>query len=234
LEALQIFINIANSDKICYNYYNKNEEKNMKRAFTTAEVLITLMVLGIIGAILIPSLINSAPDKDLAKFRKAYNTIQKAVTQLTNTGIIYPNGNFNYFPADVSTSADKTVYFCKQFADQLTTSGEVDCSSTTAATTSNIAYVDSASLDTMDGYCTKRTDDNYAFKTPDNIVWWGMNDDFSTSVKSGGIETSYVILCFDVNNSDSDVEPFSFGIRADGKVLPGKRAQEWLEKEKIR
>ncbi len=206
----------------------------MKKAFTTAEMLITLGVLGVIIAILIPSLISTTPDKNLAKFRKAYNTIQKTVSQLTNTGTIYPNGNFNYFPPSVTTSADKTSYFCKQFADQLTISGSVDCAAATAATTSTITYVNAASLTTMDTYCTKRTSSNYAFKTSDNIVWWGVNNDFSTSVKTGGIETSYVILCFDVDNADSAVAPFSFGIRADGKVLPGARAQEWLEKEKAR
>ncbi len=206
----------------------------MKRAFTTAEMLITLMVLGIIAAILIPSLMNAAPDKNLAKFRKAYNTVQKVITQLTNNGLIYPKGTFNSFPVSITTSADKTSYFCKQFADQLTVSGSVNCTSTSAATTSHLTYTNSASLTTMDTYCTKRTSNNYAFKTADNIVWWGMYDDFSTSVINSGIETSYVVLCFDVDTADDEIEPFSFGIRADGKVLPGARAQEWLEKEKIK
>ena len=47
------------------------------------------------------------------------------------------------------------------------------------------------------------------------------------------IDTAYrckKVFCMDVDGIDSGEEPFGYGIRADGKILLGKRAQEWLNK----
>ena len=54
-----------------------------------------------------------------------------------------------------------------------------------------------------------------------------------------GNDTAYKIFCVDVDGIPSNVTdtncvnecPFGYGIRADGKMLFGARAQQWLEKE---
>ena len=93
--------------------------------------------------------------------------------------------------------------------------------------------------------------------TPDNIVYYkvGSNNLGSTSYgvrifagsdkpnirDKNGFDIAYKIFCMDVDgfneakgseNCDdvNDVCPFGYGIRADGKIILGARAQEWLEK----
>ena len=57
-----------------------------------------------------------------------------------------------------------------------------------------------------------------------------------------GFDIAYKIFCMDVDGFDEtngsencddvkDVCPFGYGIRADGKILNGERADEWLEKD---
>ena len=57
-----------------------------------------------------------------------------------------------------------------------------------------------------------------------------------------GFDIAYKIYCIDVDGWDEtkgstdcddikDVCPFGYGIRTDGKILTGKRADEWLEKD---
>jgi len=57
----------------------KSNFKN-KKGFTLAEVLITLVIVGVIAAMTIPTLINKYKDEELkSQFRKAYSTITQAI-----------------------------------------------------------------------------------------------------------------------------------------------------------
>ena len=52
-----------------------------KIAFTLAEVLLTLTIVGVISAITVPALVNSTEEKNLiSRAQKAYNTLQNAIT----------------------------------------------------------------------------------------------------------------------------------------------------------
>ena len=46
-----------------------------------------------------------------------------------------------------------------------------------------------------------------------------------------GMDRMYKIFCFDIDNPGEGEDPFGYGIRADGKILTGKRADEWLERD---
>ena len=71
-----------------------------------------------------------------------------------------------------------------------------------------------------------------------NRIFNSNNKYFSDSY---GFDTAYKIYCIDIDGFPSDgnikcddikdVCPFGYGIRADGKILNGVRADEWLEKE---
>ena len=53
-----------------------------KSGFTLSEVLLTLGIIGVVAAMTVPSLMNSTEDKKLsAAAKKAYNTLQNAVSQ---------------------------------------------------------------------------------------------------------------------------------------------------------
>lgn len=52
----------------------------MKRGFTLAEVLITLVIIGIIASMTIPSVINDQKDKEiLARLKKSYSTLSQVM-----------------------------------------------------------------------------------------------------------------------------------------------------------
>lgn len=45
-----------------------------------------------------------------------------------------------------------------------------------------------------------------------------------------GEDISYKVFCIDIDGIAYGEEPFGYGVRADGKVLTGARADEWLKK----
>ena len=44
------------------------------------------------------------------------------------------------------------------------------------------------------------------------------------------MDIHYKVICLDIDITNDDEEPFGYGVRADGKIILGKRAQEWLQK----
>lgn len=55
----------------------------MKKAFTLAEVLITIGIIGVIAALTIPALINKTNKKELeTAFKKQYSTLQQAIMMI--------------------------------------------------------------------------------------------------------------------------------------------------------
>jgi prepilin-type N-terminal cleavage/methylation domain-containing protein len=57
----------------------KNTISNLKHGFTLAEVLITLVIIGVVAALTIPAAINKYKDEELkSQFKKAYSTISQA------------------------------------------------------------------------------------------------------------------------------------------------------------
>ncbi len=60
--------------------------RSSRKAFTLAEVMIVFTVIGVLSAILIPTLFTSTPEQQKLKAKKAFNTITRAVESLTNSG----------------------------------------------------------------------------------------------------------------------------------------------------
>lgn len=119
------------------------------KGFTLAEVLISLTVIGILAAILTPVLQNAIPDQNISLFRKAYNTVVTAVSDLINDEQNYPSSavdtttipptpkGFNNLniagtlvPATL-TATDGSSYppnkFCYLFSQEINTVGDEVC-----------------------------------------------------------------------------------------------------------
>lgn len=57
-----------------------NIKKNRYKAFTLAEVLITLVIIGVVASLTIPSLVNDTNDQELKeKFRKDFSSLSQAI-----------------------------------------------------------------------------------------------------------------------------------------------------------
>ena len=95
-----------------------------QKAFTLAEILIVLTVIGILTAILMPIAIQSAPDENILKFKKANATLGTVIRELVNSDRYYLDG-------DLGVKADGTqitgaangnqTYFCNTLAEILNT-----------------------------------------------------------------------------------------------------------------
>ena len=84
-------------------YKKKEDSMNKKSGFTLAEVLVTLMIIGVIASMTIPSLMqNTAQQEFKAAYKKAISTINQAVT-------------LNY----ALDGEDATIYQGTQFMDLL-------------------------------------------------------------------------------------------------------------------
>ncbi len=95
---------------------------NKKRAFTMGEVLVTLMIVGVIAALIIPIIKNAQPDKQKLMFKKAYTNVERVVTELVNDDDLYPDAG-DYVGLDNTTDVEvnDTTYggntkFCNLFA----------------------------------------------------------------------------------------------------------------------
>ena len=55
-------------------------------------------------------------------------------------------------------------------------------------------------------------------------------DDCVLEHSKSGFYLTYNIFCMDIDGINQGEEPFGYGIRVDGKIILGNRAQEWLEK----
>lgn len=103
----------------------------MKKAFTLAEALVTMAIIGIIMALSIPAVIQSVNDTR-PLFKKSYNIVETIVSDLINDTALYPSGDL---------SAPATGSFCENFLNKMNTLGGIStaCPNTggAAATTFN-------------------------------------------------------------------------------------------------
>jgi len=255
-----------------------------KIAFTLAEIMIVLTIIGVLTMILLPIANHSRPDENVMKFKKADTTLKNVIHELVTSDKYFCNGDLG-LKADCTTKVANTEemgsYFCKTFADLLSAK-EVNCMGyNDSRTASNAIWLlsNEAYSSVPTGSAVKRTvtDDTIAatknkfdtickeagktvgkeIVTADGIVYYqaGKNQFGSTATGNfrylsppnqfpanygdlDGFDISYKIYCIDVDGIPSNVTttdcknecPFGYGIRADGKILSGERADEWLEK----
>lgn len=108
------------------------------KAFTLAEVLITLGIIGIVAAMTIPALVNITQGKELeAQLKKAYSVIQTAYNQMTyDEGQIvnvinYPNHQFMpIFKKYLRISKDCGDRSCESYTEDENTGALVGISAT--------------------------------------------------------------------------------------------------------
>ena len=231
----------------------------MKKAFTLAEIMIVLVIIGVLSAILLPVAIHSAPDENVMKFKKGNNTLGTVIRELVNSDQYYANGDLGMKPdgtlIDGTHDGDNT-YFCQTFSD-VVSSKEINCIDTGEY---HDAWVDldifslEENKEKLDSFCKKVSTRN-GIQTSDNIIFYeyaptitfGMNIAQAHSAaqlinpssldirnfgeyKPKGFDVIYKTFCMDVDGINKGEDPFGYGIRVDGKILYGARAQEWMQK----
>ena len=62
----------------------------MKKAFTLAEILITLTIIGVVAALIVPAISNLRPNKNKTAYLQVYDTISQTVKSLASNSRLYP------------------------------------------------------------------------------------------------------------------------------------------------
>ena len=191
-----------------------------KQAFTLAEVMITMAILGVLASILLPAVSKVRPNENKAMFKKAYYVAERMVNELVNDDELYPLGAGTIVGLNnvSEVTVNGTKYsgndkFCKLFAAKVNTiSNSVSCIATSA----------------------EPTDTNLpSFKTTDGIAWYMPITDFAADKH----------ITVDVNGdkqpnckfSDACVKPdrFEIYIEPNGKMyVKGTLEKEYLRSNK--
>ena len=251
-------------------------------AFTLAEVMIVLIVIGTLAAVMLPAAQRSMPNDNIMKFKKAHETLYATINELITSDKYYLAGDLGVKPngdlIDGTHDGDYS-YFCNTLADVLnpknvncldngtgpdwldTTGGRSDHAKSFADTGCR-DFTGNAEIVTSDGasfyqinpkitlgisiYNQKLNSDNPEHMA--DIQCDGSNGvpvadcqnwvetvgkktrAFGEYVDASGFSSMYKIFCMDIDGIGEGEAPFGYGIRGDGKILNGARAEEWLAK----
>ena len=263
------------------------------KAFTLAEIMIVLGVIGVLTAILLPVALQSTPNENIMKFKKGHNALLTAIRELVNSDKYYLDGDLGVRYDGVQiigTLENSASYFCNTLADVIQTSN-VNCIDDNTEAGTNITgainlyepekLIDTSACDAlkngsrnyeitpeklqtakekMDELCKTVTPKSY-ITTNDKINFYEVNPQLKFGSKGAksvggcgdtpgtlprflsppnvfpanysdqnGFDIAYKVECMDIDEFNDGEDPFGYGIRADGKVLPGARADEWLQK----
>ena len=107
---------------------------------------------------------------------------------------------------------------CKKYKkNEITTNDEIDFYQVSPAHHFYCNYTNGARLFGNPGHWN----DTAEFDEDGNLVGYTANSSF---------DLIYKVFCMDIDGIDNGEDPFGYGIRADGKVFFGARAEQWLQK----
>lgn len=96
----------------------------IKKGFTLAEVMVTLGLLGVLAAVLVPAVTKVTPNSSKVMFKKTYYTLEKVIGSMINDEANYPSSQvdplaalpqgFNYTNPTTNGTANKFCYFLGQ------------------------------------------------------------------------------------------------------------------------
>lgn len=191
-----------------------------KQAFTLAEVMITMAVLGVLASVLLPAVSKVRPNENKALFKKAYYVAERMVGELVNDDELYPIGEGTI---DGLNNVNEVTYngtkysgsdkFCKLFAAKVNTINDnVNC---------------------VGGSATPTNSNVPSFITTDGIYWYmpitAFEADKSITVDVNGDKKPN--CKFGTNCIKPD--QFEIWIQSDGKMyVKGDKEKEYLSSNK--
>ena len=128
-----------------------------KNAFTMAETMLTIAVIGVLAALMIPAIKKFIPDKNKSLLKKAANVTERVVYEMYNDDEIYPRiGKDGVTKYDGFDNTERSVYmgnvygsdtagytkaqkFCQIFARKLSTNSDtIDCTQKSGLTAKSV------------------------------------------------------------------------------------------------
>lgn len=147
----------------------KTQKRKPQLAFTLAEILITLGIIGVIAAVTIPSLLNNTNDSEYAQaLKKSYAELQQAYTLVKNDN----NGTLKNVCDEATTPGCLRDELVKYLLIKKTCAGTN--STGTNCWPNTYTWLNSSSPYTMNGYYDVVLNDGVIFNINyDNTCPWG-------------------------------------------------------------
>lgn len=213
---------VKQNDKVMLDR-NGDKMNKVKKAFTMAEVLITLAILAIIAAFIIPILIETTPNENRILYKKMFHEIATGVQNLINDNSKYAEPKAGFL-----TPMDETKGFCDEFVAMINTVGNVDCTASAAPSNGDKT--------------------GYNFITTNGAKLWGFGGTAFASGTGAGCtaepkdgDTCYITVYIDTNGDagpnrlatagDYDADRFKMRLYASGKVATGPDTEFPIENE---
>lgn len=128
-----------------------------KKGFTLSEVMVAIGVLGVLAAMLVPAIMNNAPDSNKIMFKKAYFSLESTVNDLINDDTNYPEDGTGTPCVDTSGVTVNCGF------NTLTLAG-----TSVPAGNNKFCYLLSDKMNTITSDCTTAIG---TFTTTDGIYW---------------------------------------------------------------
>ncbi len=164
----------------------------MRKAFTLAETLIAIVIIGVIAGFLIPVLNNIKPDKERVLYKKALYTMQNAIATAINDNTLSASNTSAFWAGDEIGATD----FCNNIAETMNIMGNVNCDSAGTASSPN-------------------------FVTVNGAKWWGLGGSKFTLTGASKIKTITVDIDGDSGKNTTGVDQLKMQVRYDGRVTTG-------------
>lgn len=178
----------------------------MRKAFTLSEALVTLAIIGVLAAILIPVVNNARPDKDKIVYKKALYSLQTAVSNAMNSAYLSDGfGNLgedsvwgsggdeactnvaNWWNGNCGSGGSGGDGSGGDGGDGSGGDGDKETNSFCEAVAESLNVAGSVNCTTTSSY------DNPNFITTDGIRYWGLEGDSEFNTTSGdGYKDIYV------------------------------------------
>lgn len=176
-----------------------------KKGFTTAEVLITLGIAGVLAMMVLPMTNKLKPNREMMMFKKAYHETNRIVNELINDEDLYPDDNNNVNNSGFSNTSE-VEYKGKTF-------GGASIDTELRKFCELFAAKINAKLDNNTYHCNYsgygKTGSSYNFEkpnfiTPDGIAWGLPHSDFNAG--SNDSKTAIVVDVNGINKGDNCFE----------------------------
>jgi len=163
----------------------------LKKAFTLAEVLVTMAILGVLIGLTTRALNDVRPNQEMIMYKKAYYTTSRIVSELVNDDDLYPE-NMDDLVHD--GLANTTI-------EAQTGNGEAIYKGQRYSGPGKFCRLFAAKLNINLNACNARTNINNGgnFTTPDGMVW---SMPASAGAFTGADNREYIVV--DINGSRGD------------------------------